>query len=146
MTGLLLRASLSIIPADKKKGPSSVKPGLTGIARIIAATRNSCRGIRDAWRYESAFRQDSIISVLLLLLSFWLAQTVVEWLLLIIPLFLLLIVEILNSAIENTVDRIGEERNILSGRAKDMASSAVMFCLILIAVIWLSIAWSRFNV
>jgi len=123
-----------------------MKPGLSGVARIMAATRNSLRGIRDAWRHESAFRQDSFISTLLLLLSFWLAQTIVEWLLLIMPLFLLLIVEILNSAIENVVDRIGDEQHILSGRAKDMASSAVMFCLILIAIVWLSIAWSRFYV
>ena len=126
------------------KGLFRMKPGLSGVARIIAATGNSIRGVRDAWRHESAFRQDSVISALLLLLSFWLAQTIVEWLILIMPLFLLLIVEILNSAIENVVDRIGEERHILSGRAKDMASSAVMFCLILIAVVWLSIAWSRF--
>lgn len=84
--------------------------------------------------------------MLLLLLSFWLAQTLVEWLLLILPLFLLLIVEILNSAIENTIDRIGAEHHILSGRAKDMASSAVMFSLILIAIVWLSIAWGRFHV
>ena len=123
-----------------------MKPGLSGIARIIAATKNSLHGIRDAWRFESAFRQDSVGSALLLLLSFWLAQTIVEWLLLIMPLFLLLIVEILNSAIENVVDRIGEERHILSGRAKDMGSSAVMFCLILITIVWLSIAWSRFYV
>jgi diacylglycerol kinase (ATP) len=121
-----------------------MKPGLSGITRIIAAARNSFRGIRDAWRNESAFRQDAAISLLLLLLSFWLAQTLVEWLLLIMPLFLLLIVELLNSAIENTVDRIGEERHILSGRAKDMGSSAVFFCLVLIAITWLSVAWSRF--
>lgn len=121
-----------------------MKPGLSGITRIIAATRNSVRGIRDAWQHESAFRQDIGLSLLLLLLSFWLAQTLVEWLLLILPLFLLLIVEILNSAIENIVDRIGEERHILSGRAKDMASAAVLFCLALIAVVWLSMAWSRF--
>jgi diacylglycerol kinase (ATP) len=80
------------------------------------------------------------------LLSFWLAETVVEWILLVLPLFLLLIVEILNSAIENIVDRIGEERHILSGRAKDMASSAVMFSLILIAVVWFAMAWSKFHV
>lgn len=123
-----------------------MKPGLGGIARIKAATRNSFRGIRDALRYESAFRQDATITIVLFLLSFWLAQTVVEWLLLILPLFLLLIAEILNSAIENTVDRIGEEHHVLSGRAKDMGSSAVMFCLILIAIVWLSIAWGRFHV
>ena len=123
-----------------------MKSGLGGIARIKAATRNSLRGIRDALRYESAFRQDAAITILLFLLSFWLAQSVVEWLLLILPLFLLLIVEILNSAIENTVDRIGDEHHVLSGRAKDMGSSAVMFCLFLIAIVWLSIAWGRFHV
>ena len=123
-----------------------MKPGLDGIARINAATRNSLRGIRDALQYESAFRRNSAISILLILLSFWLAQTVVEWLLLILPLFLLLIVELLNSAIENTVDRIGDEHLILSGRAKDMGSAAVMFCLFLIAIVWLSITWGRFYV
>ena len=123
-----------------------MKPSLHGIPRIIAATKNSLNGIRDAWRYESAFREDTGLAVLLLLLSFWLAQSLVEWLLLILPLFLLLIVEILNSAMENIVDRIGEERHILSGRAKDMGSAAVMFCLILIAVVWLSMAWSKFYV
>jgi diacylglycerol kinase (ATP) len=123
-----------------------LKPGLSGISRIIAATSNSLRGIRDAWRHEAAFRQDVTLSALLLLLSFWMAQTLLEWLILILPLFLLLIVEILNSAIENIVDRIGEERHILSGRAKDMGSAAVLFCLILIAVVWLSMAWSKFYV
>jgi diacylglycerol kinase (ATP) len=121
-----------------------LKPGLNGIARIIAAAKNSLRGTRDAWQHESAFRQDVSISLLLLLLSVPLAQTLVEWLLLIMPLFLLLIVEILNSAIENTVDRISGERHVLSGRAKDMASAAVMFCLILIAIVWLTMIWSRY--
>ena len=60
------------------------------------------------------------------------------------PLFLLVIVELLNSAVENTVDRIGAERHTLSGRAKDLASAAVMFCLILIATVWLGIGWERF--
>jgi len=121
-----------------------VKPGLTGITRLIAASRNSMRGIRDACVYEAAFRQELVLTAILLPLSFWLAQTLVEWLLLVLPLFLLLIVELLNSAIENTVDRIGDEHHVLSGRAKDMASSAIMICLILLAVVWLSMAWSRF--
>ena len=123
-----------------------MKSGLSGITRIIAATGNSVRGVRDAWKYESAFRQDIALAGVLLVLSFWLAQSLLEWLILILPLFLLLIVEILNSAIENVVDRIGEEHHVLSGRAKDMASSAVMFNLILIAVVWLSMAWSKFYV
>ena len=121
-----------------------MKPGLNGIARIIAASKNSFHGIRDAWQNESAFRQNVSLSLLLLLLSVSLAQTLVEWLLLILPLFLLIIVELLNSAIENIVDRIGEEHHILSGRAKDMGSAAVFFCLILIALVWLSLTWSRY--
>ena len=121
-----------------------MKPGLTGFARVIAATSNSINGIKDAWRYEAAFRQNSVGSIVLLVLSFFLAQTVVEWLILVMPLFLLAIVELLNSAIESAVDRIGAERHVLSGRAKDMASAATMFCLILIGTVWISMAWSRF--
>lgn len=121
-----------------------MKSGLTGFARLWQATFNSLNGIRDAFKYESAFRQDVALCTVLLILSFWLAQTLLEWLVLIIPLFLLIMVELLNSAIENTVDRIGEEEHVLSGRAKDIASSAIFFCLILIAVVWLSMTWSRF--
>ncbi|GMR14574.1 MAG: diacylglycerol kinase [Gammaproteobacteria bacterium] len=123
-----------------------MKPGHTGIERIIKASGNSFRGIRDAFRHEAAFRQELGLTIVLLPLSFWLAQTVIEWLLLITPLFVLIIVELLNSAVENTVDRIGAQRHTLSGRAKDMASAAVMFSLIFLAVVWLSIAWSRFYV
>jgi len=121
-----------------------MKPGLTGIPRIMAASKNSLNGIRDCWRYESAFRQNSILSIVLLILSFQLAETVVEWLILVVPLLLLAIVELLNSAIENIVDRIGPERHILSGRAKDMGSAATMFCLIMIATVWLSMTWSKY--
>jgi len=123
-----------------------MKPGLTGINRIIKASTNSIRGTRDTWKYEAAFRQESALSIVLLPLSFWLAQSVVEWLLLIIPLFLLIIVELLNSAVENTIDRIGPEMHTLSGRAKDIASAAVMFSLILLAIVWAAIAWNRFYV
>lgn len=121
-----------------------MKPGLTGITRIFAATKNSLNGIRDAWQHEAAFRQDVGLSVVLLVLSFVLAQTMMEWLMLIFPLFLLIIVEILNSAIENTVDRFGGERHVLSGRAKDMGSAAVMVCLILIAIVWGGMTWIRY--
>ena len=121
-----------------------MKPGLTGITRIIAASKNSLNGIKDAWRYEAAFRQNSALSIALLILSFFLAQNVFEWLILVMPLFLLTIVELLNSAIENVVDRIGVERHILSGRAKDMGSAATMVCLILIGTVWISMAWSRY--
>ena len=121
-----------------------MKPGLKGISRIIAATGNSFNGIRDAWQHESAFRQDIALSLVLLGLSFLLADTIVEWLILIMPLFLLIIVEILNSAIENTVDRFGGDHHVLSGRAKDMASAAVFFCLVLISVVRIGMAWSKY--
>ncbi len=117
-----------------------------GASRLRQATRNSFRGIRDCWQLEEAFRYDVTIFVVLLPNSFWLARSFTEWLLLLFPLFLLLIVELLNSAVENTVDRIGEERHTLSGRAKDMGSSAVMFSLILLAIVWLGMAWARFHV
>ena len=78
-------------------------------------------------------------------LSFFLARSIEQWLLLISPLFLLLMVELLNSAVENVVDRIGDEYNELSGRAKDTASAAVLFCLVLIAVSWVGIAWNNFR-
>jgi diacylglycerol kinase (ATP) len=123
-----------------------MKPGLTGINRIIKATGHSIRGIRDTWKYEAAFRQEIALSIVLLPLSVWLAQSVVEWLLLIIPLFILIIVELLNSAVENTIDRIGPEMHTLSGRAKDIASAAVMFSLILTAIVWAAITWNRFYV
>ena len=121
-----------------------MKPGLTGVTRVMAASKNSLNGIRDCWQHESAFRQNSVLSVVLFILSFQLAQTVVEWLIFVLPLFLLAIVELLNSAIENTVDRIGPERHILSGRAKDMGSAATLFCLIMIGTVWISMTWSRY--
>ena len=77
--------------------------------------------------------------------SFWFASNAYEWLVLIIPLLVLLIVELLNSAIENTVDRIGDEIHELAGRAKDMGSAAVMFSLVLIAVCWGTIAWIHYG-
>jgi diacylglycerol kinase (ATP) len=101
--------------------------------------------MRDAFVHEAAFRQELALTAVLLPLSLWLARTVVEWLLLILPVFLLLMVELLNSAIENTVDRIGDELHELSGRAKDMASAAIMVCLFLVAIAWLGVAWERFH-
>mgnify|MGYP001817128937 FL=1 len=68
-----------------------------------------------------------------------------EWVLLIAPLMLLLIVELLNSAVEATVDRIGDERHELSGRAKDMGSAAVLLCLLLTALTWVPLVVQRIE-
>ncbi len=122
-----------------------MKQGHTGIKRIGMAAINSWKGFRAAWKFEAAFRQNTALVLVLLLASLWLAQSLLEWLILILPLFILLIVELLNSAVEATVDRIGPEFHELSGRAKDLASAAVLMCHIVIAIVWLSMIWQRLN-
>ena len=122
-----------------------MKHGKTGIKRWANATGHSIRGIRACWNHEAAFRQDVMLSAVLFVTSFFLARSAEQWLLLVLPLFLILIVELLNSAVENAVDRIGTERHHLSGRAKDMGSAAVLFCLILIAMSWITIAWENLS-
>ena len=121
-----------------------MKPSKTGIARIIDATGYSLKGLRAALKHESAFRQELVIGLLLLPVGIWLGQTAVEYSLLMGSLFLVLIVEILNSAIEAVVDRTGDEYHALSGRAKDMGSAAVMLAILNVFVIWGLIAYHRF--
>lgn len=122
-----------------------MKPGKTGIARILDATGYSIKGLRACYRGEAAFRQELLMVVVLTPLSFWIANTIVEWLLLVGPLFLLLIVELLNSAVEAAIDRIGDEKHVLSGQAKDMGSAAVLLSLLLIAATWLPLTWRHLQ-
>ena len=122
-----------------------MKPGRTGVKRIFDATGHSIRGITACWNHEAAFRQDVILSTILFILSFFLARSIEQWLLLVLPLILILIVELLNSAVENAVDRIGTERHHLSGRAKDMGSAAVLFCWVVIGMSWIAIAWENLS-
>ncbi|KAA9130932.1 diacylglycerol kinase [Marinihelvus fidelis] len=122
-----------------------MKPGKTGISRIIDATGYSMKGLRATWVSEAAFRQEVLLAVVLLPLSFWLATTPVQWVILVAPLMLMLIVELLNSAVEAVVDRISDAHHELSGRAKDMGSAAVLLSLILLASSWGAIAWERFH-
>ncbi len=120
------------------------KPGRTGLARIIWATKYSAQGISAAWKNESAFRQELASMGLMLPAAFWLGQTAVERIVLITPLFIVVIVELLNSAIEAVVDRVSAEKHVLSGRAKDMGSAAVLFALGLVVLSWGCIAAQRF--
>jgi len=120
-----------------------VKPGKTGIARLIDATGYSMKGLAACWRNEAAFRQEVMLCVVLFPAAFFVANTIEQWLLLVTPLLLLLIVELLNSAVEATVDRIGPERHELSGRAKDIGSAAVFICLLLIVLCWSSLIWKN---
>lgn len=122
------------------------KPGKTGISRIIDAFGYSMKGMRSALRYESAFRQEAALFVVLLPAAIWLGRNGVEYILLIGSLLLVLIVELLNSAVEAVVDRIGDEHHELAGRAKDMGSAAVFISLANVFFIWAVIAWLRFMV
>ena len=112
------------------------KPDTTGIKRIINAFGFSFLGLRAALKHEAAFRQELAFCVVLIPLSFWVGQTTVERVLLIGSLLLVLIVELINSAIEAIVDRIGTEHHELSGRAKDIGSAAVLVSLVNSTMIW----------
>ena len=112
------------------------KPGRTGLWRILDATRYSQKGLRAAWQHEEAFRQECMLAALMLPLAFWLGNTALERSVLIIPVLLVVIVELINSAIEAAIDRIGPDRHRLSGQAKDIGSAAVFISLLLCATVW----------
>ncbi len=119
--------------------------GRTGIERIVRATGYSAAGIQAAYRGESAFRQEFWLAAFMLPAAFWLGRGWVEVALLAGSVILVLIVELLNSAIEAAIDRISFELHDLSKRAKDIASAAVMLSLLLCAAIWLAALWQRFG-
>ncbi len=110
--------------------------GKTGIKRIINAFGYSLQGFCYAWKNEAAFRQELLLAALLFPLALWLDVTSVERIALIAVLALVLVVELLNSAIEAAIDRIGPEHHHLSGRAKDLGSAAVFVALALTVYVW----------
>jgi len=120
------------------------KPGNTGIGRILRAARFSSQGLAAAWKNEAAFRQELLLVVVLAPVALWLGQTALERAVLVGCLFIVLIVELINSAIEAAIDRHGDELHELSGRAKDMGSAAVLISLLLVAAVWGLIAAERF--
>jgi diacylglycerol kinase (ATP) len=109
----------------------------TGLARLQRALRCSSAGLAAAWKSEEAFRQELLAGLVLLPLGLWLGDSGVERALLAASVILVFIVEMLNSAVEAVVDRIGPERHELSGRAKDLGSAAVSFALLHFVVVWL---------
>jgi diacylglycerol kinase (ATP) len=120
------------------------KPDNTGIRRILRATKFSAQGLAQAWQHEAAFRQELVLVLLLTPVAAWLGQTALERAVLIGCCLIVLIVELINSAIEAAIDRHGDEHHELSGRAKDMGSAAVFISLLLVAVVWGLIATERF--
>ena len=113
-----------------------------GWRRLLNAARYSWAGLKAAWRNEEAFRQEGLLCAALTPAALWLGDDAVERALLIGSLLLVMMVELLNSAIEAAIDRIGSERHELSGRAKDIGSAAVLIALLNAAVVWLMILLS----
>jgi diacylglycerol kinase (ATP) len=115
----------------------------TILAHILKAFIWSMAGIKAAWKNEQAFRWEAAIIVLMVPVGLWLGRTAVERALLIACAMSVLITELLNSAVEAVVDRIGPERHDLSKRAKDLGSAAALISMITAAVVWVLIAYER---
>ena len=116
-----------------------------GLDRVWHAAGYSVAGLRDGW-HETAFRQEAIAAIALLPLSLWLGRTWVETALLAASVVLVMIVELLNTAVETAIDRIGPEWHDLSKRAKDMGSAAVLLSLLVCTGIWAAALYHRFAV
>lgn len=124
---------------------SNPHKGRTGLDRIVHAAGYSWAGLKAAYTGESAFRQETWLCVIAAPLAFWLANTWEQAALLLGSLLLVLIVELLNSAVEAVVDRVSFERHELSKRAKDIASAAVLMALVLAAGIWGAAVWQHLR-
>ena len=115
-----------------------------GVLRIARAFGSTWRGFCAAWREEAAFRQECLLALIVVPLGLWLGATGVERALLVGPMFLVLIIELLNSAVEAAIDRISFERHPLSGIAKELGSAAVFVAFLLLVANWLLVlAWPR---
>lgn len=108
----------------------------TGVRRLKNAFQFSWQGFRACYRYEEAFRQEVWVLMVAIPLAIWLGEGSVERILMIGSILLLLIVELLNSAVEAAIDRIGSDHHPLSGRAKDMGSAAVLLAIVNAVMVW----------
>ncbi|MDL4915498.1 MAG: diacylglycerol kinase [Enterobacterales bacterium endosymbiont of Blomia tropicalis] len=116
-----------------------------GFIRIVKAAGYSWQGLRAAWRHEAAFRQEAIAALIAIVVACWLDIDTITRVLMIGAVVFVIIVEILNSAIESVVDRIGPEHHPLAGRAKDMGSAAVLLSIILAVFVWIALLWSHLR-
>lgn len=128
------------------RGPvdSSALKGRRGWRRLVNATRYTIDGLVAAWRHEEAFRQEVVIAAVLLPVALWLPLSAVERVLLIGSLLLVLLVELLNTAIEVAVDRDSVRIDALGKRAKDYGSAAVMIALLIAGMTWVTILGSHY--
>ena len=114
-------------------------------SRLVKATKYSAQGLGSTWKTEAAFRQEVIMAAVLIPIALLLDLTIVERLLLLITVFMVIIVELVNSAIEAVVDRIGTEHHELSGKAKDIGSATVMISLVVALLTWGMILWPKLT-
>ena len=120
-------------------GNRTVVPSRKGLRRLWQAWKYSLAGLGAAWRQEPSFRQEVILVFILAPVGLWLGESAAERVLLVGSLFLVLIIELLNSAVETIVNRFGEEIHPLSGQAKDLGSAAVLIALVNAGTVWLLI-------
>jgi diacylglycerol kinase (ATP) len=122
----------------EEEGDAAASPfkGKTGVVRIWHAFFHSCAGLADAWRHESAFRQEVVLAVILIPTACAIPLAPIERALLIASVLLVMVVELLNTGVEVAIDRISFEHHSLSKRAKDIGSAAVLVALVLLACVW----------
>jgi diacylglycerol kinase (ATP) len=130
------------MPAPNSAEPVNHQKQRKGLSRVWHATGYSIAGLRAGWS-ETAFRQEAIAALVLLPLAFWLGRNWTEIALLTGSVIALMVVELLNTAIETAIDRIGPEWNHLSKRAKDMGSAAVLLSLVFCSGVWLAALYQR---
>ena len=118
---------------------------MRGPARLARAFGSTWRGFAAAWREEEAFRQECLLALVVVPLGLWFGNSGVERVLLVGPMFIVLTVELLNSAVEATVDRIGAERHPLSGIAKELGSAAVFTAFALLVLSWVLVMLDRLS-
>ena len=128
------------------KQSSINKPNGTGISRLFKATYCSIKGFKAAWRYESAFRQELILVLILLPFSFVVTQSTNHWLVLIFSLLFLLFAELVNSALEALADKVCLDHDELIGRAKDIGSAIVFIALVFLTLVWFIAGLQYFSI
>lgn len=130
--------------ASPAKASANPQKSRSGLNRLWHAAGYSLKGLYAGWR-EPAFRQEVLLALVLVPLAFWLGQNWVEVALLAGTPILLMIVELLNTAVESAIDRIGSDWHELSGKAKDMGSAAVLLATLLLIGVWGAALWQRFG-
>ena len=114
----------------------------TGLTRILSAFKNSTEGLKNTFKNEEAFRQELILTIILTPLAIYIGENHIERIFLITSLILLLLVELINTAIEVVVDRVSHEKNNLSKLAKDIGSAAVLIAFINCLIVWFFILFA----